>query len=146
MHHLQVNTVGPIILAQRLLSIDKPIDFLVFMSSDSGSAANFNEFEDGFAAYAASKAALNQALRHMSAELVRQGSNTSVLALHPGEVATDMAKIELAWEVVGQMTAEESVRSCLKTLDCKSREDHGTFWTWDNKASSCIELPGASKD
>jgi len=60
-----------------------------------------------FAAYAASKAALNQALRvrflrpsysagvcvdascqHMAAELRRKGSQTVVLAMHPGEVAT----------------------------------------------------------
>jgi NAD(P)-dependent dehydrogenase (short-subunit alcohol dehydrogenase family) len=60
-----------------------------------------------FAAYAASKAALNQALRvrsdtsylgqkscidapcqHMAAELKRKGSQTIVLAMHPGEVAT----------------------------------------------------------
>lgn len=41
-----------------------------------------------FAAYAASKAALNQALRHMAAELKRADDDTIVLALHPGEVAT----------------------------------------------------------
>lgn len=41
-----------------------------------------------FAAYAASKAALNQALRHMAAELKRADDDTVVLALHPGEVAT----------------------------------------------------------
>ncbi len=59
-----------------------------------------------FAAYAASKAALNHALRvrarnsspqsphadainqHMAAELKRKGSKTIVLAMHPGEVAT----------------------------------------------------------
>lgn len=33
------------------------------MSSDSGSALSFRDFEDGFGAYAASKAALNQMLR-----------------------------------------------------------------------------------
>ena len=33
------------------------------MSGDSGSALSFRGFEDGFGAYAASKAALNQMLR-----------------------------------------------------------------------------------
>ena len=79
------------------------------MSSDSGSAQNFREMEDGyvskgaegshdfeivltairsFAAYAASKAALNQSIRHMAAELKRKDDDTIILALHPGEVAT----------------------------------------------------------
>ena len=43
---------------------------------------------NSFAAYAASKAALNQALRHMAAELKRNDDDTIILALHPGEVAT----------------------------------------------------------
>ena len=76
------------------------------MSSDSGSSTNFRETEDGFAAYAASKAALNQMLRvrspfrftrahatanhckHMAAELKRKDADTIIIAMHPGEVAT----------------------------------------------------------
>lgn len=86
--HLHTNCIGPIILAQRLLQTMIPIGTIAFMSSDSGSAQNFREMEDGFAAYAASKAALNQALRHMAAELKRKDDDTIILALHPGEVAT----------------------------------------------------------
>jgi NAD(P)-dependent dehydrogenase (short-subunit alcohol dehydrogenase family) len=61
---------------------------VVFISSDSGSTTNFRDFEDGFGAYAASKAALNQMLRHMAAELKREGADVLVLAMHPGEVQT----------------------------------------------------------
>lgn len=63
----------------------------MFISSDSGSATKFLEFEDGFAAYGASKAALNQMLRHMAVELKRRGGiwdDVCVLAIHPGEVQT----------------------------------------------------------
>lgn len=86
--HMNTNTVGPIICAQRLLKSGIPIGTIVFMSSDSGSVQQFRDMEDGFAAYAASKAALNQALRHMDAELKRKGDKTTILALHPGEVLT----------------------------------------------------------
>jgi NAD(P)-dependent dehydrogenase (short-subunit alcohol dehydrogenase family) len=107
--HLSTNTIGPIIIAQKLLNAIPnvassplfstsssyqtiPIQTIAFISSDSGSATNFRDFEDGFGAYAASKAALNQMLRHMAAELKRkqegQGQATTVLALHPGEVQT----------------------------------------------------------
>ncbi|MCJ1476508.1 hypothetical protein MMC13_005174 [Lambiella insularis] len=73
--HLRTNAVGPIIVAQRLLQTTIPIGTIMFMSSDSGSATNFRAFEDGFAAYAASKAALNQALRRYGGQhLDRMGS------------------------------------------------------------------------
>ena len=61
--HLHTNAVGPIITAQKLLKTHIPISMMVFMSSDSASATKFLAHEDGFAAYAASKAALNHALR-----------------------------------------------------------------------------------
>ena len=61
--HMRTNCIGPIITAQKLLKTNVPIGMLVFMSSDSASATNFLAHEDGFAAYAASKAALNHTLR-----------------------------------------------------------------------------------
>lgn len=73
------------------LDPESPPSKVVFISSDSGSATIFRDDEDGFGAYGASKAALNQMLRHMAAELTRRGgkwSHTSVLAMHPGEVQT----------------------------------------------------------
>lgn len=41
-----------------------------------------------FAAYSASKGALNMMLRHMAAELQRKKVYTAIIAMHPGEVAT----------------------------------------------------------
>ncbi|KAG9830786.1 NAD(P)-binding protein, partial [Aureobasidium melanogenum] len=131
--HLHTNTIGPIITAQRLLQTMIPIGTIVFMSSDSGSAQRFLEMEDGFAAYSASKAALNQAMRHMAAELKRKDDDTILLAVHPGEVATDMANIDLGWEVDGIMTPQESVSAMIKVIESKGIQHSGTFWTWENK-------------
>ncbi|KAL5364938.1 putative short-chain dehydrogenase [Aspergillus floccosus] len=133
--HLHTNTVGPIIVAQKLLQLTEvAIGTIAFMSSDSGSTQRFLSFEDGFAAYGASKAALNQALRHMAEELKRKGSQTVILALHPGEVATDMANIDIAWEIDGgQITAEESVRALMNVIQSKTIDHTGTFWTWQNE-------------
>lgn len=133
--HMNTNTVGPIICAQRLLQSDISIGTIVFISSDSGSLVNFRDMEDGFAAYAASKAALNMAARHMDAELKRQGKKTSILMLHPGEVETDMSHIDIDWEVEGVMTPKESVKQCIDTIESKTYDDSGTFWTWDNRVS-----------
>lgn len=130
-HHIHTNTIGPIITAQRLLATGLPIGTIVFMSSDSGSALNFREFEDGFGAYAASKAALNQMLRHMAAELRRQSSPTIILAMHPGDVSTDTADSNLGWDVEGILTPQESVEAMLRVIPTKTIEHSGTFWTWE---------------
>lgn len=105
------------------------------MSSDSGSMALFREMEDGFAAYAASKAALNMAVRHMAAELKRKDDDTILLCMHPGEVATDMANVQLPWEVQGIITPEESVGKMIEVIKSKGIQHSGTFWTWENKVS-----------
>lgn len=105
------------------------------MSSDSGSAGLFREMEDGFAAYAASKAALNMAVRHMAAELKRKDDDTILLCMHPGEVATDMANVQLPWEVHGIITPEESVMKMIEVIKSKGIQHSGTFWTYENKVN-----------
>ncbi|KAF8857263.1 NAD(P)-binding protein [Acephala macrosclerotiorum] len=155
-----------------LPSVPIHIKTSVFISSDSGSVNNFRTHEDGFGAYSVSKAALNQGLRHLAAELHRKATQTPspsfpatsnspltparsgkapvVLAIHPGEVATDMASnVDLAWEVEGIIRPEESVGCMLKVIREKgwggideggrlTREREGrrggegeaTFWDW----------------
>lgn len=131
--HLHTNTIGPIIVAQKLLNSKIHVGTIAFMSSDSGSAQRFREMEDGFGAYASSKAALNMMLRHMAAELKRKHEETIILAIHPGEVSTDMADIEVSWEVEGQMTPEESVKAMIPVINSKTLQDSGSFWTWKNE-------------
>ncbi|KAH7075561.1 hypothetical protein BKA63DRAFT_300412 [Paraphoma chrysanthemicola] len=131
--HLHTNTIGPIITANRLLATSIPIGTIVFMSSDSGSQGAFREMEDGFAAYAASKAALNMAVRHLAAELKRKDDDTIILAMHPGEVATDMANVQLPWEVQGIISVEESVSRMIGVIRSKGIQHSGTFWTYENK-------------
>lgn len=47
-NHLKTNTIGPILVAQKLLMRSGiPVGTIVFMSSDSGSAGKFLAFEDG---------------------------------------------------------------------------------------------------
>ncbi|KAF4502259.1 protoporphyrinogen oxidase [Fusarium agapanthi] len=138
--HMETNVIGPIICAQKLVNLnpDSPPSKLIFISSDSGSTTNFLAYEDGFAAYAASKAALNQMLRHMAQELKRRGGKWAeicVLALHPGEVHTDMNSGEVGtWDVGTLLESDESVSGMLKVIDEKSYNDTGTFWCWDGRA------------
>lgn len=96
--------------------------------------------EDGFAAYAASKAALNMAVRHLAAELKRKDDDTIILAMHPGEVATDMANVQLPWEVQGIIGVEESVGKMIDVIKSKGIQHSGTFWTYENKVSHPLSL------
>ncbi|CAH0035667.1 unnamed protein product, partial [Clonostachys rhizophaga] len=125
--HLHTNTVGPIIGARKLLdpSVDYPPPKIIFISSDSGSATRFLDFEDEFGAFAASKSALNQILRHMAAELQRSDQKkrgTVILALHPGGPG---------WEVKGSISPSESVSAILHVVSEKGEGDSGTFWCWN---------------
>ncbi|KAK0280021.1 hypothetical protein LTR35_008171 [Friedmanniomyces endolithicus] len=132
-----VINAGVLKYPNKLLKAGIPTGTIVFISSDSGSVSAFREHEDGFAAYGASKTALNVMARHMAAELKRKGSRTTILMLHPGEVSTDMAKIEgLDWEVEGQMEPSESVAACITTIESKGPDDSGTFWTWHDQSAA----------
>ena len=105
------------------------------MSSDSGSQGDFREHEDGFAAYAASKSALNMAIRHMASELKRKDDDTIIIAMHPGEVATDMSNIGVPWPVK-MITPEESVGKMITVIQSKLIQHSGTFWTYENTPHS----------
>lgn len=47
-HQLKTNTIGPTIVAQRLLKTSIPIGMIIFMSSSSESAMDFHGFDDGY--------------------------------------------------------------------------------------------------
>lgn len=78
---------------------------------------------------------LNMAVRHMAAELKRKDDDTILLCMHPGEVATDMANVQLPWEVHGIITPEESVMKMIEVIKSKGIQHSGTFWTYENKVS-----------
>ncbi|KAI9712724.1 MAG: hypothetical protein M1820_001345 [Bogoriella megaspora] len=69
----------------------------------------------------------------MAAELKRQDDDTIILAMHPGEVATDMGSIDVAWQVDGIITPEQSVAAMINVIQSKGIQHSGTFWTWEDK-------------
>lgn len=65
-----------------------------------------------------------------------------VLAIHPGEVATDMASnVDVAWNVEGVIWPEESIEKMLKVIRERGKggslaqADLGkaTFWDWEGR-------------
>jgi hypothetical protein len=56
---------------------------------------------------------------------------------------SDMANIDVEWEVEGILTPQESVEKMLVVIPEKKIEDTGTFWTWEGQVrikSACSTL------
>lgn len=49
--------------------------------------------------------------------------------------SSDMASVDLPWEVEGMISPEESISAMLDVIPGKGIENSGTFWTWENKVS-----------
>lgn len=116
---LAVNTLGPLRVTQALLPNLRAGKrrVVVNMSSDLGSI----EQSDGrWYAYRASKAALNQITRTLSAELAQEGFVCVVL--HPGWVRTDMGGPSAT------NSAEESVAGLVAVIERLGPADNGRFY------------------
>lgn len=113
---LAVNTLGPLRVTQALLPnlrVGKRRT-IVNMSSQLGSIEQSN---GGWYAYRASKAALNQVNKTLSAELAADGFTCVVL--HPGWVRTDMGGAGATY------TPQESVGGLIAVIEKLGPADNG---------------------
>jgi NAD(P)-dependent dehydrogenase (short-subunit alcohol dehydrogenase family) len=116
---LQVNTIGPALLAQALLERMTPGSKLVNISSGLASCGlNINP-ETGMDAYAASKAALNMITARLAAK--PECKDLVVVACDPGWVRTRMGGPE------ADLSVEESVGAITATIDNLAPEHSGRF-------------------
>jgi hypothetical protein len=53
---------------------------------------------------------------------------------------SDMADVDVAWEVKGSISPSESVAAMLKVIEVKGQGDSGTFWCWDGRVSNVKSL------
>lgn len=119
---LQVNTVSPLIVAQRCqrLLAAGPRPRLVNISSAMGSLAE-KDYGRHYS-YGASKAALNMVTRAAACDLADDG--IVVVSLHPGWVRTDLGGPK------ADLSAQESVAGMIAVIDGLGRDDSGQFLTW----------------
>ncbi|MCU0973048.1 MAG: SDR family oxidoreductase [Burkholderiales bacterium] len=114
-----VNTLGPLRVTQTLLPNLRASKrrTIVNMSSQLGSIEGSN---GQWYAYRASKAALNQINKTLSAELASEGFISVVL--HPGWVRTDMGGAGATY------SPQESVAGLIKVIEKLGPTDNGRFY------------------
>jgi NAD(P)-dependent dehydrogenase (short-subunit alcohol dehydrogenase family) len=120
-----VNTLGPLRVTQALLPNLRAGKrrTIVNMSSQLGSIEQSN---GTWYAYRASKAALNQINKTLSAELAAAGFTCVVL--HPGWVRTDMGGAGATY------APEESVRGLITVIEKLGPADNGRFYDFKGNA------------
>jgi len=119
---MRVNAVAPIYVADafedHVAASEKKL--MVFMGTRSGSIGDNGS--GGHYAYRCSKAALNMAVKSLSADLADKGIISAVL--HPGSVATETRK-------GGQITVDASVTGMRAVIDGLTPETSGSFQRYD---------------
>lgn len=118
-HSFAVNSSGPLILSQALLSNlrEGKHKKIINITSMLGSIQNNN---GGMYPYRASKAALNQITKTMSIDLKNEGF--ICIVVHPGWVKTDMGGSMATY------TPEQSVRSMINLIDGLDHKANGRYF------------------
>jgi NAD(P)-dependent dehydrogenase (short-subunit alcohol dehydrogenase family) len=115
----QVNALGPLRVTQAFLPRLRAGRRKTIVAITSGLGSISGNQDGGWSAYRISKAALNQLVRTIAAEL--SGEKFICAAISPGWVRTDMGGSG------APLSPEESVRSMLHVVDRLRPSDNGRF-------------------
>lgn len=117
-----VNTMAPVRMVQAFLPNLKAGSGkkVVTITSQMGSIANNN---GGYYVYRSAKAALNSAMKGLSADLAKAG--LTIVVMHPGWVKTDMGGPQAPLE------PQDSVASMRRVIDKLAANDNGKFYDYD---------------
>jgi NAD(P)-dependent dehydrogenase (short-subunit alcohol dehydrogenase family) len=127
-----LNATGPALIAKHMLPLLAPDRRSVFAAI----SARVGSIEDnrlgGWAAYRASKAALNQIVRTCAVELARKNKHAVCVALHPGTVDTALsAPFQRGVSPTKLFTPDESAAHLLGVIARLTPAQSGSFFAWD---------------
>ena len=121
----EVNTVGAARVTEALINQVAASDRKVVAAISSGLGSIADNTSGGWAAYRASKAALNMTMKTLSLELVSRG--IACVVMSPGWVQTDMGGAN------AHLTPEESVSGMREVLDQVSIATTGRFYHYTSQ-------------
>ena len=122
-----VNAIGPALVLRelpRLLPRDRPSGVAV-LTARVGSIGD--NHMGGWYSYRASKAAANQITRCAAIEIGRKFPKATVVALHPGTVATDFTK---SYPAHKKVSAAQAAVNLITVMDGLTPEQTGGFFDW----------------
>jgi NAD(P)-dependent dehydrogenase (short-subunit alcohol dehydrogenase family) len=123
-----LNAIGPVLVLKHALRLLPRERRAVFAALSARVGSIGDNRAGGWYGYRASKAALNQFLRTAAIEVARTHPLATVVALHPGTVATRLSRPHLGRHpAVAPETAAEHL---LAVIDRLSPEDTGSFLDW----------------
>lgn len=123
---VQINAVGPVLLAQALMPLFGDGSRVVSVSSWLGSIGA--KTSGGNYGYCASKATLNMLMRTFAHDVASKGITSVVI--NPGWVQTDMGGPR------APLTPTESVAGMLRVIRALTAEQNGAFLQWDGSESA----------
>lgn len=123
------NAIGPMLILKHALPYlaqDRPSTFAA-LSARVGSITD--NHIGGWHSYRAAKSGLNQLLHGAAVELKRTHKQTTVLALHPGTVATSFTEGYAAQK----LAPDEAAQALLNVIGTKTIADSGKFFDYAGK-------------
>lgn len=127
----RINAVGPALVAKHFLPL-LPRDRRAVFAALSARVGSIGDNRlGGWHGYRAAKAALNQIIRTASVELARSHPQATLVALHPGTVATSLTAAYAGGHPT--VTPAVAAENLLAVLDGLTPAETGGFYDWQGK-------------
>ncbi|MBX7230168.1 MAG: SDR family NAD(P)-dependent oxidoreductase [Burkholderiaceae bacterium] len=126
----RVNAFGPALILNYFSKLLHPAKGVMVMLSAKVGSIEDNRL-GGWYSYRASKAALNMFLKTAAIELQRIQPNTTVIALHPGTVNSNLSK-PFRGEQIGRAPVE-AVREMWQVIEGLQPQDTGKFYSYNGQ-------------
>ena len=134
LQYFEVNSLPHLLIGKVFHSLfrHKDLSCIVAVSAKVGSIED--NAMGGWYGYRASKAALNMFVKGISVEYSRRGCNSISLAVHPGTTVTELSKPFIKRTNYILHEPRETALNILNVIEGKSKEETGSFLSWDGSA------------
>ncbi len=132
LHVLNINTVGPVLVAKHFLPRLRKDSRSAFAALSARVGSIGDNRLGGWLSYRSSKAALNMALKTLAIEHKRTHPLSTIIGLHPGTVDTELSAPFQRGVPEGKLFSPDYSAECLLgVIDEATPADTGRVFAWD---------------